>query len=75
MSRDARWLNLMWKHYDRQHNYTRRQQQRFLDEEKNVSLEINELAENRSEGDGNNTPTKRRLHLDIGVIGAREERL
>ena len=31
--------------------------------------------ENRIEGDGNNTPTQRKLGLDIGIIGAREETL
>ena len=42
MSRDARWLNLMWKHYKKKHNYARRQVGLFLDEEENVSLEENE---------------------------------
>ena len=31
--------------------------------------------ENRIEGDGNNTPTQRRLGLEIGIMGAREETL
>ena len=75
MSRDAMWLNLMWKHYKRKHNHARRQGQLFLDEEENLSLEGNELEENRVEGDGNNTRTQRRLGLDIGIIGAREETL
>ena len=47
----------------------------FLDEEENLSLEGNELEENRIESDGNNAPTQRRLGLDIGIIGAREETL
>ena len=71
MSRDARWLNLMWKHYKRKHNYARRQVELFLDEEESLSLEGNEPVGNRIEGDGNNTPTQRRLGLDIGKIGAR----
>ena len=75
MSRDARWLNLMWKHYKRKHNYARRQEELFLDEEESLSLEGNEPVGNRIEGDGNNTPTQRRLGLDIGKIGAREETL
>ena len=75
MSRDARWLNIMWKHYKRKHNYARRQMELFLDEEESLSLEGNEPVENRIEGDGNNTPTQRRLGLDIGIIGAREETL
>ena len=47
----------------------------FLDEEENLRLVGNEPVENRIEGDGNNTPTQRRLGLDIGIIGAREETL
>ena len=47
----------------------------FLDKVENLSLEGNEPEENRIEGDGNNTPTQRRLGLDIGIIGAREETL
>ena len=76
MSRDARWLNLLWKHYKRKHNHpTRQQVELFLDEEENLNLEGNELEENRIEGDGNNTPEQRRLGLDIAMIGAREETL
>ena len=75
LSRDTRWQNLMWKHYKRKHNYSRRQVELFLDEEESLSLEGNEPVENRIEGDGNNTPTQRRLGLDIGIIGAREEAL
>ena len=37
MSRDARWFNLLWKHYKRKHNHSRRPQvELFLDEEKNL---------------------------------------
>ena len=75
MSRDVRWLNLMWKHYKRKHNYARRQVELFLDEEESLSLEGNEPVENRVEGDGNNTSTQRRLGLDIGMTGAKEETL
>ena len=75
MSRDARWLNLMWKHDKRKHNYARRQVELFLDEEEDLSLEGNEPVINRIEGDGNNRHTQRRLGLDIGIIGAREEAL
>ena len=47
----------------------------FLDEEESLSLEGYEPVENRIEGDENNTPTERKLGLDIGIIGAREETL
>ena len=60
MSRDARWLNLFWKHYKKKHNHARRQQvELFLDEEENLSQEGNKPEENRIEGDGNNTPEQR----------------
>ena len=47
----------------------------FLDEDQSLSLEGNEPVQNRIEGDGHNAPTQRRLGLDIGIIGAREETL
>ena len=75
MSRDTRWLNIIWKHYKKKHNYARRQVELFLDEEEKSILEGYEPKENRIEGDGNNTPTQRKLGLDIGMIGAREETL
>ena len=76
LSRDARWLNLFWKHYKKKHNNPRRQQvELLLDEEENLSLEGNELEENRIKGDGNNTTEQRKLGLDIGMIGTREETL
>ena len=34
-----------------------------MNEEENLSLEGNELEENQIEGDGNNTPTQRRLEI------------
>ena len=76
LSRDAKWLNLFWKHYKIRHNNPRRQQvELFLDEEENLSLEGNEPEKNRIKGDGNNTTEQRRPGLDIGMIGAREETL
>ena len=33
MSRDARWLNIIWKHYKKKHNYAKRQVELFLHEE------------------------------------------
>ena len=60
----------------KKHNHPKRQQvELFLDEEENLSLEGNELEENRIMGDGNNTIEQRKLGLDIGMIGAREETL
>ena len=75
MSRDARWLNIMWTHYKKKHTYARRQVELFLDEEESLSLEGYEPIENRIEGDGNNTSTQRKLGLDIGIIGSRGETL
>ena len=75
MNRDARWLNIIWKHCRRKSIYTRRQVELLLDEEERSIQEGYEPVESRIEGDGNKTPTQRRLGLDIGMIGAREETL
>ena len=75
MSRDARWLNIVWKHYRMKSNYARKPVDLFLDEEERTIQEEYEPAENRIEGDGNNTPTQRKLGLDIGMVGARGETL
>ena len=72
---DARGLNLFWKHYKKTNHGRRQQVELFLDEEENLSLAGNEPKENRIEGDGNNTPEQRKVGLDIGMIGAREEKL
>ena len=75
MSRDARWLNIIWKHYRMKSVYARKQVELFLDEEERSIEEDSEQQEDKIEGDGNNTPSHRRLGLDIGMIGAREETL
>ena len=59
----------------RDNNLRRQQVELFLDEEENLSLEGNDPEENRIESNGNNTIEQRRLGLDIGIIGAREETL
>ena len=82
LSRDVRWLNIIWKQYKKKSIYARRQVELFLDEEER-SLEdersfgessIEEIEE-ESESDGNNTETQRKLGIDINMIGAREETL
>ena len=75
MSRDARWLNIIWKHYRMKSIYARRQVELFLDEEERSIEEDSEQQEEEFEGDGHNTPTQRKLGLDINMIGAREETL
>ena len=55
--------------------YARKQVELFLDEEERSIKKQSEQEEDKIEGDGNNTPTQRRLGLDIGMIGAREETL
>ena len=55
--------------------YARKQVNLFLDEEERSFQKEPEHGENRIESDGNNIPTQRRLGLDIGIIGAREETL
>ena len=82
MSRDVRWLNIIWKHYRKKNIYARRQVELFLDE-KERSLEDErsfgeisiEEEEEEPKNDGNNTETQKRLGIDINMIGAREETL
>ena len=82
MSRDVRWLNIIWKQYKMKSNYARKQVELFLDQEER-SLEdersfgessIEEIEE-ESESDGNNTETQKKLGIDINMIGARKETL
>ena len=83
MSRDVRWLNIIWKHYRMKSIYARKQVELFLDEEERSiederSLEessIEEEEEEEPKSDGNNTPTQKKLGLDINMIGARKETL
>ena len=58
MSRDARWPNIIWKHYRMKSIYARKQVELFLDEEERSIEEESEQEENKIEGDGNNTPHK-----------------
>ena len=82
ISRDVRWLSIIWKQYKKKSIHARRQVELFLDEEES-SLEdersfgessIEEIEE-ESESDGNNTETQKKLGIDINMIGAREETL
>ena len=80
MSRDVRWLNIVWKHYRMKSIYARKQVELFLDEEersiedeKSFEEDSVEEEEEETKGDGNNTPTQRKLGLDISIIGARKE--
>ena len=75
MSRDARWLIVIWKHYRMKNIYARKQVELFLEEEERSIEEESEQEEDKIEGDGNNTRMPRILGLDIGMIGAREETL
>ena len=68
MRRDARWLNIIWKHYRMKSIYARKQVELFLDEEERSIEEASEQEEDKIEGDGNNTPTQRKSGLDIGMI-------
>ena len=58
MSRDARWQNIIWKHFKKKDIYARRQVELFLDEERSIQ-EVYEQVGNRIDGDGNNTPTQK----------------
>ena len=82
ISRDVRWLNIIWKQYKKKSIYARKQVELFLDEEER-SLEYErsfgessiEEIEEEPEGDGNNTETQKRLGIDINMIRARKETL
>ena len=82
LSRDVRWLNIMWKRYKKKRIYARSRVELFLDEEESSleddksfgEISIKEIVEG-SEDDGNNTETQRKLGIDINMIGAREETL
>ena len=50
------------------------EEERSIEEEKSVE-EDSEEEEEETEGDGHNTPTQRKLGLDISMIGARKETL
>ena len=66
MSRDVRWLNIIWKHYRKKSIYTRQQVELFLDEEER-SLEDErsfgetsiEETEEDTESNGDNTKTQK----------------
>ena len=52
MSRDARWLNIIWKHYRMNCIYARQQVELFLDEEERSIEKDSEQEEDEIEGDG-----------------------
>ena len=70
----------IWKHYRMKTIYARKQEELFLDvEERSIedekSFEEDSVEEEQTKGDGHNTPTQRKLGLDISMIGARKETL
>ena len=82
MSRDVRWLNIIWKHYRRNSIYARKQVELFLDEEERSIEDERSFGESSVEeeeeepkSNGNNTTTQKTLGLDINMIGARKEPL
>ena len=79
MSRDVRWLNIVWKHYRIKSIYARKQVELFLnEEERSIEDERSfgessiEEEEEESKSDGNNTTTQKKLGLDINMIGGKE---
>ena len=82
LSRDVRWLNIIWKQYKKKSIYATRQLELFLDEEemslgdeRSFGESSIEETEEESESDGNNTETQKKLGIDINMIGVREETL
>ena len=65
MSRDVRWLNIIWKHYRMKSIYAGKQVELFLDEEERSIEEERSVEEDsveeeeETEGDGHNTPTQK----------------
>ena len=78
-----RWLNIIWKQHKKKSIYATRQVELFLyEEERSLGDErsfgessIEEIQEDESESDGNNTETQKKLGIDINMIGARNETL
>ena len=75
MSRDVRWLNIIWKHYRMKSIYAIKQVELFLDEEER-SIEDEKSCEEdfvvekeETQGDGHNTPVQTKLGMDINMIG------
>ena len=83
LSRDVRWLNIIWKQYKKKSPYAKRQVELFLYEEERPlgdersfgESSIEEIEEDEAESDGNNTETQKKLGIDINMIGARKETL
>ena len=77
LSRDVRWLNIIWKRYKDKSIYARKQAELFLDEEESsIEDEVYfEDLKDKSMEDGNNTDIQKKLGIDINMIGAREETL
>ena len=83
LSRDVRWLNIIWKQYKKKSLYARRQVELFLyEEERSLGDErsfgessIEEIEGDESESVGKNTETQKKLGIDINMIGARKETL
>ena len=79
MSRDVRWLNIIWKHYRMKSIYAINQVELLLDEEERSIEEEGSVEEDsvedeeETEGDGHNTLTQKRLDLDLRMIGARKK--
>ena len=77
LSRDVRWLNIIWKRYKDKSIYAKRQAELFLDEEESSiegELYFEDLKDKSNE-EGNNTDIQKKLGIDINMIGAREETL
>ena len=68
MSRDVRWLNIIWKHYRRKSIYARKQVELFLDEEERSIEDERSFGESSIEeeeeepkSNGNNTTAQKKV--------------
>ena len=60
MSRDVRWLNIVWKHYRRKSIYARKQVELFLDEEERSSEDERSFGESSVEEEEEDHPKETR---------------
>ena len=76
LSRGVQWLNSFWKQYKTRNDDSKKLVEEFFpnDEDDQTLVEI-ETEENKFSGDGNNTMEKKKLGIDIDMIGVRKEEL
>ena len=82
LRRDIQWLNSFWKEYKKRKDDSRKLVDVFYSQEEDEQTqeesevdEQNEIEAEETNEDGNNTEERKRLGIDIQMIGARKEEL